>query len=51
LFFGTGIAVDVDGVGDKVSEDIAMLNIWTLFEALFNVSLSSACLIYIAFFW
>jgi hypothetical protein len=34
-----------------VLEDVAVLNIWTLFEAFFNVSLRSACFIYEAFFW
>ena len=33
LFFDVSIAVDVDGVGDKLSGDIAMLNVWTLLEA------------------
>lgn len=51
MFFEVFIAVDVDGVGGKLPGDITMLNIWTLLEAFFNVSLRSACFIYEAFFW
>jgi len=49
-FFEVFIAVDVDGVGDKLPGDITVLNIWTLLEAFFNVSLRSACFIYEVFF-
>jgi len=51
LFFEVFIAVDVGGVGGKLSGDIAMLNIWTLSEAFFNVSWRSVCFIDEAFFW
>jgi hypothetical protein len=50
FFFGVFITVDIDRVGYKESGDITVLNIWTLLEAFFNVSLRTTCFIYEAFF-
>jgi hypothetical protein len=51
VFSAVFIAADVDGVGDKGSGIIMTVDIKTLMQALWNMSLTSACFIDEAFFW
>ena len=43
MFSGVFIAEEVEGVGDKDSEDTTIIDIQTLLEAFLNMSLRSAC--------
>jgi hypothetical protein len=52
VFSGVFMAEEVDGVGEKVSGDATTVDVRTLLEALFNMSLRSACFIDDdVFFW
>jgi hypothetical protein len=50
VFSGVFAAEEMDGIGDKVSEDTTV-DIQMLLEVLLNMSLRCACLIGKAFFW
>ena len=51
MFSGVFIAEEVDGVGDKGSEDTTMVHLQTILEAFLKMSLGSACYIDEASFW
>jgi hypothetical protein len=51
VFSGVFIAEDVDGVGDKGSGGITKVDVETLFEAILNMYLASACFTDEDFFW
>jgi hypothetical protein len=43
VFFGIFTAEEFDGVGDNGSGDTTIVDVQTLLEAFFNVSLRDAC--------
>jgi hypothetical protein len=51
VFSGLFIAGEVDGVGDKDSRDIMMVDVQTLLKAFLNISLRAACFIDESFYW